>query len=194
MCTRDWKAHLYRIGILTTTIIVAGGLYALLSGTQTSRSPDDVHFIGEHPLHGQEAPDFALEQMNGQTFRLSDHRGEVVVVNFWATWCPPCRHEVPGFVELQEELGEEGLTFVGVSLDEEGFEVVRPFAEEMDINYPLVVDDGTVASQFGGVPALPTTFVVGSEGEVQFARPGFLPEAELRTRLEPLLKNATPRS
>ncbi len=194
MCTRDWKTRLYRIGILTTTILVAGGLYALLSGAQTGRSSEDVHFIGEHPLQGQEAPDFALERMNGETFRLSDHRGEVVVVNFWATWCPPCRMEIPGFVELQEEFGEEGLTFVGVSLDEGGFEVVRPFAEEMGINYPLVVDDGTVASRFGGVPALPTTFVVGPEGTVQFARPGFLPEAELRIRLEPLLKNATPRS
>jgi cytochrome c biogenesis protein CcmG/thiol:disulfide interchange protein DsbE len=128
--------------------------------------------------------------MNGDSFRLADHRGEVVVVNFWATWCPPCRREIPGFIELQKEWGDKGLTFVGVSLDEEGFDAVRPYAEKMGINYPLVVDDGSVAQKYGGVSALPTSFIVGPEGTVQYARPGFLPESVLRDQVAPLLKRA----
>jgi cytochrome c biogenesis protein CcmG/thiol:disulfide interchange protein DsbE len=128
--------------------------------------------------------------MNGDSFRLADHRGEVVVVNFWATWCPPCRREIPGFIELQKEWGDKGLTFVGVSLDEEGFDAVRPYAEKMGINYPLVVDDGSVAQKYEGVSALPTSFVVGPEGTVQYARPGFLPESVLRDQVAPLLKRA----
>jgi cytochrome c biogenesis protein CcmG/thiol:disulfide interchange protein DsbE len=128
--------------------------------------------------------------MNGDSFRLADHRGEVVVVNFWATWCPPCRREIPGFIELQKEWGDKGLTFVGVSLDEEGFDAVRPYAEKMGINYPLVVDDGSVAQKYGGVSALPTSFIVGPEGTVQHARPGFLPESVLRDQVAPLLKRA----
>jgi cytochrome c biogenesis protein CcmG/thiol:disulfide interchange protein DsbE len=126
--------------------------------------------------------------MSGETFRLSDHRGEIVVVNFWATWCPPCRKEIPGFIQLQKEFGTEGMTIVGISLDDQGFEAVQPYAEEMGINYPLVVGSDRLTRKYGGVRALPTSFVVGPKGTVQYARPGFLPEAELRRQLQPLLK------
>lgn len=163
-------------------------------GASEQAEPQRTTLASQNQLHGQKAPDFELERMNGETFRLSDHRGEVIVVNFWATWCPPCKKEIPGFVKLQEEFSGEGLTFVGVSLDEEGFEVVRPFAEKMSINYPLVVDDGSVAQKYGGVRALPTSFVVGPEGDIQYARPGFLPKSELRAQLTSLLKEAEPSS
>ena len=144
----------------------------------------------EHALQSQKAPDFSLKQMNGETFRLSDHRGEVVVVNFWATWCPPCRMEIPGFIKLQKELRDRGLTFVGISLDEGGFDTVRPYAQEMKINYPLVLGRASVVQKYGGVRGLPTTFVVDPEGRIAFARSGFLSEKQLRETLEPLLKQA----
>lgn len=133
------------------------------------------------------APDFTLPTLEGGTFDLSEHRGEVVVLNFWATWCGPCRIEIPDFVRLQEELGDEGVQFVGVSLDEAGFEVVRPFAEEFGINYPLVVDDGALAEQYGGVYGLPTTFIIDREGRVRRAVPGMMTEEMLRPMLEELL-------
>lgn len=138
----------------------------------------------------QLAPDFTLKRMDGSTFRLSDHRGQVVVVNFWATWCPPCLEEIPGFVRLQEDLGPRGLVFVGVSTDDEGFDVVRPYAEKMDINYPLVVDDGTVAPQYGGIYALPMSFVIDAKGTVRYFQPGMLPEEALRPVLVRLLDEA----
>lgn len=198
MSTQYQTPRLYQIGLFAAFLAVVGGFYlfstASHSGGTQDRSPENTRLTSQGSLQGQDAPDFELEQMNGETFRLSDHRGEVIVVNFWATWCPPCKKEIPGFVELQNEFGSEGVLFVGVSLDEGGFDAVRPFAEKMDINYPLVVDDGTVASKYGGVRALPTSFVVGPEGKIQYARPGFLPENVLREKLKPLLKKAEPRS
>jgi cytochrome c biogenesis protein CcmG/thiol:disulfide interchange protein DsbE len=197
MLSPRWKTRLYRITLLSATILAAGGLYALLSNAGGERTPEkapSLSFIGEHPLQDQPAPDFTLARMNGERFRLSDHRGEVVVVNFWATWCPPCRQEIPIFVDLQTEYGDDGLTFVGISLDEEGFDVVRPFAQEMNINYPLMVDDGTVANRYGGVRALPMSFVVAPDGTIAYVRPGYFPEAELREQVIPLLDEAPPRS
>jgi len=136
------------------------------------------------------APDFELDRMNGDTFHLDAHRSKVVVVNFWATWCPPCREEIPGFVKLQKEYRDDGLTIVGVSMDDGGFSTVRPFADRMDINYPLVMDDGKVGRAYGPVRALPSTFVVGPDGMIQHVRSGYLPEAQLRAWIKPLLDRA----
>ena len=193
MISAKWKSRLYGIGALTFTILGIGLLYTTLIGGPTqpqspeARSESTSRSPTRHPLHGKTAPDFTLEQMNGETFQLSEHRGDIVVVNFWATWCPPCRKEIPGFITLQNKLGEKGVTFVGVSLDEKGFDVVRPYAEKMGINYPLVVGGDSLTRKYGGVRALPTTFVVGPAGTIQYARPGFLPETVLRKQLQPLL-------
>jgi cytochrome c biogenesis protein CcmG/thiol:disulfide interchange protein DsbE len=159
---------------LVLVLLVGGGLAPPAAG-QLSAAP-------------RRAPDFALEQMNGETFRLSDHDGEIVVLNFWATWCPPCRKEIPGFIALQEEFGDRGVTFVGVSMDEEGFSTVRPYAEKMGINYPIVVDDGSVARLFGGARVLPSTVLIGPKRKIQHRKVGFFPEERLRTRLEALLR------
>lgn len=175
-------AFFYRLRPLFLTLLVGGGLAIPASGQMSpgpSQSADNAR---------PQSPDFTLKQMNGETFRLSDHRGEIVVLNFWATWCPPCRKEIPGFITLQKEFEERGVTFVGVSLDKDGFTSVRPYAEKMEINYPLVVDDGRVAQKYGGVRVLPATFLIGPEGKVHYERPGFFPEGRLRTQLQALLK------
>ena len=199
MLPPKWKTRLYGIGALTFTILGAGLFYVTITeptpqsptangDSQPTERPPAQRTPVQHPLQGETAPDFSLERMSGETFRLSDHRGEIVVVNFWATWCPPCRKEIPGFIQLQKEFGTEGMTIVGISLDDQGFESVQPYAEEMGINYPLVVGSDRLTRKYGGVRALPTSFVVGPKGTVQYARPGFLPEAELRRQLQPLLK------
>lgn len=139
-----------------------------------------------------EAPNFTLDTLGGDTFRLRDHRGEVVVLNFWATWCPPCRREIPDFVKLQRELGDRGLQFVGVALERSaGSEEVRAFAEKMNMNYPIGLGDGTIARKYGGVRGLPRTFVIGPEGKVRGQIPGMATESMLRPGLEKLLKEAS---
>ena len=136
------------------------------------------------------APNFALPQLGSKILRLSDYRGRVVLLNFWATWCPPCRAEIPDLNKLQSELGPAGLEVIGISLDEDGFESVRPFAEEFDVAYPLVVDDGTVAAQYGSIQGLPTTFVVDRNGQIVRRVTGLFPIEQMRPVLEELLAQA----
>jgi cytochrome c biogenesis protein CcmG/thiol:disulfide interchange protein DsbE len=144
------------------------------------------------PEAPREAPNFTLDRLNGDTFVLEEHRGKVVVLNFWATWCPPCRKEIPDFVRMQRALGEEGLQFVGVALERSaGPEEVRAFAEKMNINYPIGLGDGSIAQTYGGVRGLPMTFVIGPDGAIRGRIPGRTTEARLRPALETLLEEAS---
>lgn len=119
---------------------------------------------------------------------MDDWRGRVVVLNFWATWCAPCRAEIPGFIALQREFGDAQVRFVGVSLDEEGAAVVRPYAREMGINYPLITQDAqAVAEAYGGHYVVPTTFVIDQEGRIRQRYMRAVPEGQLRPVLQTLL-------
>ena len=131
------------------------------------------------------APDFELATLEGNGFRLSDHEGKVVILNFWATWCAPCRVEIPDLIEMQEELKGEGVLFVGISLDHEGKEVVEQFAAEADFNYPILLDDGSVSDKYGGIYALPTTVLIDREGNISHRIPGMV----TKDYLLPILKN-----
>ena len=130
------------------------------------------------------APDFELATRSGEPFRLSDHRGRVVLLNLWATWCSPCRHEIPDFMALQDELGAEGFTVVGVALDEGGWDVVGPFVDELGVSYPVAVDDGTVERLYGPTRTFPTSFLIDRRGDVRHRLPGMV----LRPDLEPLVR------
>lgn len=134
----------------------------------------------------KEAPNFTLETMEGNSFTLSDYKGKVVVLNFWATWCAPCRKEIPDFMELHEEMKDDGVIFAGISLDEEGWEKVRPYANDMEINYPIMVDNGSVAQQYGPIRSIPTTFILNKKGQVEYVAPGMLTKEKLQPILEKL--------
>ncbi len=167
-------------------VVIAGA--GLISANQSASAPS----WAQSDLASKDAPDFALETLRGDTFRLSEHRGEVVVLNFWATWCPPCREEIPMFVDLQRELGSDGLQFVGVALERNaGPEKVQAFAEKMNINYPIGMGDGRIAKKYGGVRGLPMTYIIGPDGTVEGHIPGRATESMLRPGLEELLEEAT---
>jgi len=140
------------------------------------------------PAEPRDAPNFTLNRLNGESFRLKEHRGEVVILNFWATWCPPCREEIPDFVSMQEDLGDQGVQFVGVALERNPDpQAVRDFAKKMNINYPIGLGDGSIAQKYGGIRGLPMTFIIGPEGEIQGRIPGRTTEEMLRPALEKLL-------
>ncbi len=113
------------------------------------------------------APQWKLQDLAGKPVTFADFKGKVVVVDFWATWCPPCREEVPGYVELQNKYGKDGLMIVGVSLDQAGPEVVKAFAAKYGVNYPMVMGDEAVVTAFGGIEALPTTFLIDAQGQIR---------------------------
>jgi peroxiredoxin len=124
---------------------------------------------------GLDAPDFMLTDLQGHTLKLSDLRGKAVVLNFWATWCPPCKEEIPWFIELQKQYGAQGLQVVGVSMDDGDQKDVEKFALEHSINYPVLLGKEKVAEQYGGIAYLPTTFYIDRNGVVidrVFGQPG----------------------
>lgn len=137
-----------------------------------------------------DAPAFTGLDMDGRPFDLSELHGNVVVVNFWATWCGPCRAEIPGFIDLQDEFRGRGVVFVGAAMDEGGFDVVRPYVEKHGINYTQVLGDGSLARRFGGTGVLPTTFLIDAEGRIRYQHEGLLLKVALRPALKELLEEA----
>jgi peroxiredoxin len=146
--------------------------------------PEDLHahlyqlFLSFHRLIGIEppatiaeghrltAPDFQLADATGASFRLSDYKGKVVLLSFWASWCEPCRAEIPQFVELQRSRGNRGFAVVAISLDKDGWKAVRPLIEAGKVNYRVAIGDDELVQKYGGVDALPETLLIDREGRI----------------------------
>lgn len=112
------------------------------------------------------APDFALKDADGKTVHLSDYKGKVVLLDFWATWCGPCKIEIPWFMEFEQQYKAKGFAVLGVSMDEDGWSVVKPYLQQMKMNYRVVLGNDKVGDQYGGVDSLPTTFLVDRQGRI----------------------------
>ena len=111
------------------------------------------------------APDFTYPDLSGKPTALSSYRGKVVLLDFWATWCVPCREETPHFVELQKKYGDRGLQIIGVSMDDSA-DPVRPFYQQFRMNYPVVMGTAKTGEQYGGVLGLPIAFLIDPEGRI----------------------------
>jgi thiol-disulfide isomerase/thioredoxin len=133
------------------------------------------------------APAWESQGLDGKTIRSGDFKGKVVVLDFWATWCPPCRAEIPGFIELQKKYAAQGLAVVGVSVDEAGLKTVNTFAEKNGINYPVVLADNKIVDAYGGIDGLPTTFIIDRNGHIVKQHLGFTAPAEFEKEVAPLL-------
>ena len=141
-------------------IVVVAGVYFT---TRHHGAPPGIRGTGagEHSL----APDFSLPNLTGQKLDLSSYRGKVVLLDFWATWCDPCREEIPHFVDLQNQYGEQGLQIIGVSMDD-GPEPVRDFCQRFKMNYPVVMGNAEIGELYGGVLGLPIAFLLGRDGRI----------------------------
>jgi peroxiredoxin len=135
------------------------------------------------------APDFALKDANGKTVHLSDYKGKVVLLDFWATWCGPCRMEIPWLKEFQTKFKDRGFEVLGISMDDDGWAAVKPFVRELGINYRIVIGDDTTAQQYGGVDALPTTFVIDREGKIFKIHVGLTSKHEIEDGIKQLLES-----
>jgi len=146
-------------------VLVSLAVAALLwscSGTQP------VNAQAQSIKNRKPAADFTLRDANGSAVKLSDYRGKVVLLNFWATWCGPCTLEIPWFVEFEREYKTQGLAIVGVSMDEEGWNAIKPYVAEHKMNYRVLLGDDSVSQLYGGVDSLPTTFIIDRAGKVAF--------------------------
>jgi thiol-disulfide isomerase/thioredoxin len=134
------------------------------------------------------APAWHLRDLNGQPVNSDQFKGKTVVLDFWATWCGPCRQEIPGYVELQKKYASDGLVFVGVSLDQAGLPVVKKFVNKFKISYPVVMGDDKIQADFGGIDAYPTTFIIDRYGFIRDRKVGAVPTAAYERRLLKILK------
>lgn len=135
---------------------------------------------------GSSVPDFTRADLQGRPVRLSSHRGKLVLLNFWATWCPPCREELPVFSRWQASLRARGLQVIGVSMDDARSEVER-FLAQYPVEYPIVMGDARFAEQFGGVLGLPLTYLIDAQGKVVARYQGEVDLAKMETKVKELL-------
>ncbi len=135
----------------------------------------------------QLAPNFSLKTADGTTIELAKLKGKVVIVNFWATWCPPCRAEIPDFIKVQDQY-KKGLVIVGVSLDQKGWPAVNAFAAKAKFNYPIVLGDDDIVKAYGGIEAIPTSFFIDRKGFIVDKQVGMLTNETLEQKLKSLLR------
>jgi peroxiredoxin len=114
------------------------------------------------------APDFTLKDASGTPVKLSDYKGKVVLLNFWATWCGPCAMEIPWFMEFEQQYKSKGFAVLGVSMDDDGWTSVKPYIAEHKVNYRVLLGNDSVSQMYGGLDALPTTFILDRDGRIAF--------------------------
>ncbi len=136
------------------------------------------------------APMFTLQDLNGKTVSLSDFEGKVIILDFWATWCPPCVKEIPHFAELYEQYNDREFVMVGISVDREGIDVVKSFVQKYKVNYPILMTDGQVEKAYGNIVSIPTTFVIDSEGEIRRKYIGYRDKSVFETDIKAFLAEA----
>ena len=167
--------------ILIVLILAAAGTAGFLTWKTLESPPTQVIAPAPStPMTGTARPDFRLPDLEGIVRSPDEWDGKVLVVNFWATWCPPCRKEIPAFMELQDQYGQRGLQFIGIAVDER--DVVQDYADVMGINYPILfgeLDAIEVGKAYGNrFGALPFTVVVNRQGKVAFTKQGELSRDE----------------
>ena len=131
-----------------------------------------------------------VKDLDGRTISLSDYKGRVIILNFFATWCPPCREEIPDFIELQKDFGGRGLTIVGISLDTEPPDEVRRFSRERGINFMVLYagdQSQALADRVGGIRGIPTSLLIGRDGNVRRKVVGVAPKSQWAKDITPLL-------
>ena len=133
------------------------------------------------------APQFELRDVNGRLVRLSNYQGKVILINFWATWCPPCRAEMPDLVKLQREYAKRGLQIIGITYPPERKDRVRRFARSLKVNYPIILGTRRIKARFSSDETLPLTIVIDRDGHVHEIISGILLREEFDEKIKPLL-------
>ena len=175
----------FRVQLMPLSLIV--GLAIVSCGASSEPSESAIAQAASDAEQREPAPDFSLRDANNHEVKLSDFQGKVVLLNFWATWCGPCKIEMPWFVEFQRKYRDRGFSVIGVAMDEEGWNVVRPFADRLKLNFPIVIGNDEVADKYGGIAALPTTYIIDKQGKVALMHQGLTSKGDYEDEIEQLL-------
>lgn len=174
------------VAIVVVALVVAVMIFA---GVRSSRGPKVSPLIGDsQPISstdakGKQAPDFALQDLQGKQVKLSDFRGKAVLLNFWATFCGPCKVEMPWLVELQKQYGPQGFEIVGVALDDSGKETIEKFAKQMGVNYTILQGQDAVGDAYGAV-GLPATYYIDRSGKIVDSALGLVTRSEIEDNIK----------
>jgi thiol-disulfide isomerase/thioredoxin len=137
---------------------------------------------------GDPMPSFSLPSVvDGKTMKSADFKGKALLVTFFATWCPPCRQEIPSLIQLQTDYAAKGFSVIGLAIDEQGAAVVSKLVDKTGINYPVLMADAKTARDFGGIVGIPTSFLVNRNGEVVKSYPGYVPHSLLEKDINSIL-------
>lgn len=173
--------------LVVVALVVSLMLFAGFHMARRSGSPSaSVNFKGSM------APDFELKTLEGKTVHLSDFRGKAVLLNFWATWCEPCKIEMPWFVELQKQYGPQGFQVLGVAMDDASEQDIAKFAKDMGVNYPILIGKEQVGDAYGGIPFLPFTFFIDRSGKVTDKIPGLKSRSDIEDDVKKALGSGQP--
>lgn len=170
---------------LTACAIESGWVRDLLLARGAGGGASTVYI---EPEDRRMAPDFHLTDSTGQPVSLSQFRGRVVLVNFWATWCAPCRREIPLLKDFQRAYGSRGLVVLGLALDDGGWSVVRPFVEAFKINYPVILAGSKTTNLFGGLKAVPMTFFIDKQGRIAAVHAGLYQASDCEADINAVLQ------
>jgi len=169
--------------------VLTGALLAL-AGCSSAPVEEPLEVNIKPLAQRQMAPKFELKDANGATVTPAEYKGKVVLLNFWATWCVPCKAEIPWFQEFDKKFKDRGFAVLGVSLDEEGWNVVKPYVEDRKIAYRMVIGSEEVSTLYGGIDSLPTTFMIDKEGKIAAVHTGLVSKATYQKEIEDLLNGS----
>ena len=150
-----------------------------------ARKHGPLKLVGD--VQGVPAPDFTLPSLDGRKVKLSDYRGKAVLLNFWATWCPPCKVEMPWFADLQKQYGRDGFVVLGVAMDDSEPATIAKFASQLGVNYEVLLGTDKVSDDYGDVQYLPTTFYIGRDGTIVDKSTGLLDRKDIENSVRKTL-------
>jgi thiol-disulfide isomerase/thioredoxin len=182
-----------KVALIIATVVVLIGItiYADKATRVSGANTGKPHSEGQ--VAGKSEPDLKLKDVNGKDVTLADLKGKVVFVNFWATWCDPCRIEIPWLIAMQTKYGPKGFTVVGIAMDDEGKSVVAPFVakerfdvdgQQLPMNYPILLGTDEAADKFGGLLGYPSSFLISRDGKIVSKFQGLKSEEELTKAIE----------
>ena len=195
--TSSWKHKMLSATLCTITLVAASAGTMLVNlkpafakAAQEHPLPTDVKGTPDAliPAGGRKsAPDFTLTDAQGRPVTLSNYKGKVVLLDFWATWCGGCKLEIPWYVEFDKRYRDKGLVVIGVSMDDEGMKIVKPFLEQKHIDYPVVIGSEALGQQFG-LQSMPLTLLIDRNGKIAVSHAGVVDKDNFESHIQELLQ------